>query len=87
MIPCFQRRCKYVRVHVPLHSCVSRTRPQGEQLRTVDEHIVTVAERVKEGQRELTAASRSSRAYRNKCLWLWLVAAVIVSVVLIILLS
>lgn len=60
---------------------------QGEQLRTVDEHIVTVAERVKEGQRELTAASRSSRAYRNKCLWLWLVAAVIVSVVLIILLS
>ncbi|GIL94920.1 hypothetical protein Vretimale_1032 [Volvox reticuliferus] len=60
---------------------------QGEQLQTVDMHITSVAERVKEGQRELVTASRSSRAMRNKCLWLWLVAAVIVSVLLIILLT
>ncbi|PNH04356.1 Syntaxin-22 [Tetrabaena socialis] len=60
---------------------------QGEQLQTVDTHITAVAERVKEGRRELVTASRSSRAYRNKCLWLWLVAAVVVSVLLIILLT
>ncbi|GIL62054.1 hypothetical protein Vafri_16372 [Volvox africanus] len=60
---------------------------QGEQLQTVDAHITSVAERVTEGQRELVTASRRSRAMRNKCLWLWLVAAVIVSVLLIILLA
>ncbi|GLC56266.1 hypothetical protein PLESTB_001086200 [Pleodorina starrii] len=60
---------------------------QGEQLQTVDTHITSVAERVKEGQQELVAASRSSRAVRNRCLWLWLLAAVVVSVLLIILLT
>ncbi|GFR47069.1 hypothetical protein Agub_g8755 [Astrephomene gubernaculifera] len=60
---------------------------QGEQLETVDSSITRVAERVQEGQRELVTASRSSRAARNKCLWLWLVAAVVVSVLLIILLT
>ncbi|KXZ46761.1 hypothetical protein GPECTOR_41g726 [Gonium pectorale] len=60
---------------------------QGEQLQTVDTAISTVAERVVEGQRQLVAASRSSRSARNKCLLFWLVAAVVVSVLLIILLT
>lgn len=60
---------------------------QGEQVRNLDEHITMTAERVKEGSQELVKADRSSRAARNKCLWLWLMAAVIVSVLLIILLA
>ncbi|KAG2488036.1 hypothetical protein HYH03_013342 [Edaphochlamys debaryana] len=57
---------------------------QGEQLETVEEHITTVAERVKEGTKELVVASRSSRAARNRCLCIWLIAAVIVSILIII---
>ncbi|KAG2444293.1 hypothetical protein HXX76_001050 [Chlamydomonas incerta] len=60
---------------------------QGEQLQTVDTAIGVVAERVAEGQRELTIASRSSRSARNKCLWIALAAALIVSILLIIILT
>ncbi|KAG2425755.1 hypothetical protein HYH02_014971 [Chlamydomonas schloesseri] len=60
---------------------------QGEQLQTVDTAIGVVAERVADGQRELTLASRSSRSARNKCLWIALVAAVVVSILLIIILT
>jgi t-SNARE complex subunit (syntaxin) len=53
------------------------------QVRTIDEQITATAERAKEGVRELVKADRHQRAYRNKCLWLWLVAALVVSVILI----
>mmetsp|Transcript_27556 Transcript_27556/g.70190 ORF Transcript_27556/g.70190 Transcript_27556/m.70190 type:complete len:289 (-) Transcript_27556:276-1142(-) len=56
---------------------------QGVQVRTIDEQISATAERTKEGVRELVKADRSQRAYRNKCLWLWLVAALVVSIILI----
>ena len=53
----------------------------------MDTAISVVAERVGEGQRELAVASRSSRSGRNKCLLVALVAAAIVSVLLIIILT
>ncbi len=57
-----------------------RTAPQ---VRTIDEHITTAAERAKDGSKELVKAQRSQRAYRNKCLWLWLIAALVVSLIII----
>ncbi len=54
------------------------------QVRTIDEHITSTAERAKEGSRELVKAERSQRAARNRCLWLWLIAALIVSLILVI---
>ena len=60
---------------------------QGEQLQTVETHIEETAERVKDGNAQLVQASRSSRAARNRCLIIWLVLAVIVSILLIILLT
>ena len=53
------------------------------QVQTIDEHITATAERVKDGARELVKAERSQRSTQNKCLWLWLIAAGIVSVVII----
>lgn len=60
---------------------------QGHQVVSVDEHITTTAERVKEGKAELVQAQRSQRGVQSKCLWLWLIAALIVSVLLIVLLT
>ena len=51
------------------------------QVQTIDEHITATAERVKDGARELVKAERSQRSTQNKCLWL--IAAGIVSVVII----
>ncbi len=53
----------------------------------MDEQISSTAERTREGTRELVTAARTQRSYRNKCLWLWLVAAVFVSVLLVLLFS
>lgn len=53
------------------------------QVRTIDEQITATAERTKEGVRELGKAERHQRACRNKCLWLWLVAALVVSLIII----
>lgn len=58
---------------------------QGEQLQTIDVHIASTAERVREGQRQLVKAERSQRAARNKCLFLWLISGVVLSVILIVL--
>ncbi|MEW5310314.1 MAG: hypothetical protein WDW38_002126 [Sanguina aurantia] len=60
---------------------------QGHQVVSVDEHITTTAERVKEGQAELVKAQRSQRSGQSKCLWLWLIAALVVSILLIVLLT
>jgi syntaxin 7 len=60
---------------------------QGEQLQTIETHIEVTAERVKDGNANLVQASRSSRAARNRCLCIWLILAVAVSVLLIILLT
>mmetsp|Transcript_6840 Transcript_6840/g.18352 ORF Transcript_6840/g.18352 Transcript_6840/m.18352 type:complete len:295 (-) Transcript_6840:410-1294(-) len=56
---------------------------QGVQITTIDDHITSTAERSKEGTQQLVKASRSQRAHRNKCLWLWLVAALVVSLIII----
>eukprot|EP00983_Pelagomonas_calceolata_P005089 165647-Pelagomonas_calceolata.AAC.1 len=53
------------------------------QITTIDDHITSTAERSKEGTQQLVKASRSQRAHRNKCLWLWLVAALVVSLIII----
>jgi t-SNARE complex subunit (syntaxin) len=53
------------------------------QVTTIDDHITSTAERSKEGTQQLVKASRSQRAQRNKCLWLWLVAALVVSLIII----
>lgn len=53
------------------------------QVQTIDEHITATAERVKDGARELVKAERSQRGVQNKCLWLWLMAAAVVSIVII----
>lgn len=58
---------------------------QGAQLTTVDQAIVATAERTRDGARELVKAERSQRAARNKCLCLWLVAAAVLSVLMVIL--
>lgn len=71
----------------PLRRLPPTTTTTTAQVRNLDEHITSTAERVKEGSQELAKADRSSRAARNKCLWLWLVAAVIVSIILIIMLA
>lgn len=55
------------------------------QVRTIDDHITVTAERAKEGQRELIKAERSQRASRNRCLWLWLIAALVVSLIIVLL--
>jgi syntaxin 7 len=60
---------------------------QGDQLQTIDVHIASTAERVREGQRQLVQAERSQRAARNKCLFVWLMAGVVVAVILIVLFS
>ncbi|GAX77250.1 hypothetical protein CEUSTIGMA_g4696.t1 [Chlamydomonas eustigma] len=60
---------------------------QGTQVQTIDEHITATAERAKEGARELVKAERSQRSVQNKCLWIWLIAAVVVSVVIILVLG
>mmetsp|Transcript_10399 Transcript_10399/g.18107 ORF Transcript_10399/g.18107 Transcript_10399/m.18107 type:complete len:277 (+) Transcript_10399:108-938(+) len=56
---------------------------QGVQVQTIDEQITHTAERTEDGARELVKADRSQRAYRNKCLWLWFVAAIVVSIILV----
>ncbi|KAG1676619.1 hypothetical protein FOA52_008748 [Chlamydomonas sp. UWO 241] len=56
---------------------------QGVQVNTIDEHITSTAERVKEGSRHLVQAERSGRSSRNRCLCIWLVAATIVSIIII----
>lgn len=53
------------------------------QVQTIDEHITSTAERIKDGSRELVQAERHQRSTRNKCLCLWLVAAIIVSIIII----
>mmetsp|Transcript_26313 Transcript_26313/g.78136 ORF Transcript_26313/g.78136 Transcript_26313/m.78136 type:complete len:274 (-) Transcript_26313:222-1043(-) len=58
---------------------------QGVQVNTVDEHISSTAERIKEGSRELVKAERHGRAARNRCLCIWLVAATVVSIIIILL--
>lgn len=58
---------------------------QGVQIATLDQQITTTAERVKEGTQELTKASRSMKSARNKCLCVWLVAAIVVSIIIILL--
>ena len=60
---------------------------QGSQIITIDDHISSTAERTREGVREVVNAERSQRYYQNKCLWLWLISAVVVSVVLILVFS
>lgn len=61
------------------HACWPPT-----QVTTIDDNITSTAERSKEGTQQLVKASRSQRAQRNKCLWLWLVAALVVSLIIII---
>lgn len=58
---------------------------QGQQLQTLDSHIANTAERTREGQQELVKAERSQRSARNKCLMLWVVAAVVLSIILVML--
>lgn len=58
---------------------------QGHQVQTIDDHIASTAERTREGVREVAKAEKTQRAYQNKCLWLWLFAAIVVSVVLMLL--
>jgi syntaxin 7 len=60
---------------------------QGQQLLTIDDQITATAERTHEAGVQLGKAERSQRAYRNKCLCLWLVAAVVLSIILIVLFS
>ncbi|KAL6748281.1 t-SNARE, partial [Haematococcus lacustris] len=57
---------------------------QGVQIQTIDEQITAATERTKDGTQELVTAKRSQRSYQNKCLWLWLIAALLVSVVIVI---
>lgn len=58
---------------------------QGSQLQTVDQHIVVTADRSRDGRQELAKAERSQRAARNKSLCMWVVAAVLFSLLLVIL--
>jgi len=58
---------------------------QGQQLQTVDMHISSVAERAREGTQELVTAERSQRGVRNKCLYLWLAAAMVVVIIMLVL--
>lgn len=60
---------------------------QGSQVQSIDDHISQTAERTREGVREIVNAERSQRFYQNKCLWLWIISAVVVSVVLILMFS
>mmetsp|Transcript_5242 Transcript_5242/g.11478 ORF Transcript_5242/g.11478 Transcript_5242/m.11478 type:complete len:273 (-) Transcript_5242:828-1646(-) len=60
---------------------------QGVQIQTIESNITATAERTKEGTRELVKAERSHRSYRNRCLWLWLIAAIVVSIIIILVLS
>lgn len=68
-----------------MHAChaLSLPLPSPPQVQSIDEHIVATAERVKDGARELVKAERGQRSQQNKCLWLWLAAAVVVSIVII----
>lgn len=56
---------------------------QGATLQTVDNHITSTAERTREANRELVKAERSQMSARNKCLMLWLVAAIVLSIIII----
>ena len=58
---------------------------QGHSVATIDQQVTVTAERTREGTRELVHAERSQRAGRNKCLCMWLVAALVLSVILILL--
>lgn len=56
---------------------------QGAQLAVVEQAVVTTAERTREGARELVKAERSQRGSRNKCLVIWLISAIVLSIILI----
>lgn len=58
---------------------------QGAQVEVMDQNITTTAERVREGTQELTKANRHMAKARNKCLCVWLVAALVVSLILVLL--
>jgi syntaxin 7 len=57
---------------------------QGHQVIKIDQAMGGTAERVKEANKELVTADRSQKAYRNRCLMIWLVAGIVVSVIIII---
>jgi syntaxin 7 len=58
---------------------------QGQQLLTIDDQITATAERTRDGGAQLVKAERSQRSARNKCLCIWLVAALVLAVVIIVL--
>lgn len=58
---------------------------QGQQLLTIDDQITATAERTRDGGAQLIKAERSQRSARNKCLCIWLVAALVLAVVIIVL--